>query len=134
MAENNLPILSDTELYLLIKEKSKSGFEYMYSRYSCILFGLAMKSVKSTEYAEEIVEQTFSRVWKSIDLFINQKSSMNAWIIQNLILVIQEYLTAKQIGYTLKTNTFPAFSFELTEDNDEYYKSADIINLNLNVI
>ncbi|WDF45555.1 sigma factor [Chryseobacterium sp. KACC 21268] len=126
--------MSDTELYLLIKERSKSGFEYMYSRYSCILYGLAVKAVKSKEYAEEIVEQTFTKIWKSIDLFINQNASMNVWIIQKLIMTIQEYLTSKSITYTLKTNHFPAFSFELAEEDIDYYKSPDIITLNLNVI
>lgn len=134
MSQKNIQIISDSDLYLLIKKKDKAGFQYMYTRYSCTLYGLALKSIKSKEQAEEIVELTFLKIWNSIDLFINQKSSMNVWIVQNLICTIKDYLTSKNVCYNLKTSNFPSFTFEISDEKSETYQSPDLNTLTLNIL
>lgn len=134
MAKKNVKIMSDPDLYILIKKKDKSGFNYMYAQYGCILYGLALNAVTSKEYAAEIVELTFAKTWKSMDLFINQKSSMNVWMIQNLIVTIKEYLSSKDINYSFRMGTFPSFNFNVEQENSVTCKSVDVNKLSLNII
>ncbi len=109
-------IESDTELCLSIKKNNKAAFDYLYSKYACTLYGLAQNAVHSQEYADEIVELTFIKIWNRIACFDNQKTSMKVWILQNLIISIQEFLNSKNINYKFKTDNFPNFSFNLTDD------------------
>ncbi|MNT73367.1 RNA polymerase sigma factor [compost metagenome] len=104
-------INSPEELFLLIKTNSKETFEYLYQKYSAILYGLAMKELDSRDDAEETVSLTFKKIWKCRD-FENRNLSLGALIIQNHLKTLQEFLISKNASYNLKTNNFPNFKFE----------------------
>lgn len=133
MSENNPQIMSDADLYLLIKKKDKTGFEHLYSKYSCTIYGLALQAVHSGSYAVEIVERTFLKIWDSIDLFINQNASMQVWMIQNLTAVIKDFLLSKNIPYTIKAGRFPFVTAQIEEDKTDNFQSfaASILPLNM---
>ncbi|MCU7619346.1 hypothetical protein NZ698_19365 [Chryseobacterium sp. PBS4-4] len=107
---------TDQELYLLIQQKNKAGFDLLYSRYSCILYGLATKALPSKEFADEIVELTFLNAWNCIHQFKDQKKTLCFWIINILINTAKDFLEAKNIKYSVKTENFPGFAFEIIEE------------------
>ncbi|OAH69247.1 hypothetical protein AXA65_15595 [Chryseobacterium sp. FP211-J200] len=90
---------------------------------------MALRSVKSQVDAQEIVQLTFLKIWKNIDLFEGQKPPLKIWVIQNLMTVIREFLTSKNIKFNFTIADFPNFSFELIQDNTEDYRKLDIDNL-----
>lgn len=129
MIKKNSKIKSDAELCLLIRKNDKVALECLYLDYCCILYGLALRSVKSQVDAQEIVQLTFLKIWKNIDLFEGQKLPLKIWVIQNLMTVIREFLTSKNIKFNFTIADFPNFSFELIQDNTEDYRKLDIDNL-----
>ncbi|KFC19205.1 hypothetical protein [Chryseobacterium sp. FH1] len=110
-------INSPEELFLLIKTNSKETFEYLYQKYSAILYGIAMKELDSRDDAEETVSMTFRKLWKCTG-FENRDLSLNILIIQNHLKTIQEFLISKNASHNLQTNNFPNFKFERRADND----------------
>ncbi|WP_027388092.1 RNA polymerase sigma factor [Chryseobacterium gregarium] len=125
---------SDKALLSLIKKDPEAGFDELYGQYSCTLYGLAIHAVRSQEYAEEIVQLTFVRILDRINLFKDQAASMCTWVIQNLVMTIQEFLTSKNIRYQLKTDRFPVFTFEWEKEADGHYQIADPDALGLQII
>lgn len=115
MKKNSTKIESEADLFLLIRENNRDGLDYLYEHYSSILYGLALRAVGSQEYTEKIVQVTFVKAWHSIEKYKLQKGSFKGWLIQLLISSIREFLDSKNITYVLKTNQFPNFNFEFSE-------------------
>ncbi len=99
-------------LFLHIKENNKAGLDYLYDQFGGMLYGFAIKSVGLPEYAEEIVETTFVKVWHYNKLYKLQETSFQVWIIINLISTIEEFFDSKNIAFVLKFDEFPEFRFE----------------------
>lgn len=96
----------------LIRRNDPVAFEYLYSEYSCILYGLALRATGSKEYAEEILQDNFVIAWKSISLKENN-IPMKRWMIKNLMVAMRAFLISKNIRTRLKAEHFPDISFEL---------------------
>jgi len=103
---------TDHEVYLLIQQKNKAGFDYLYDQYGCIIYGLAIKAVQSKELADEVVELTFLNVWNSIHLFKLQQQTFFVWLVNILMKTSKSYLESKSIHYNIKTENFPEFTIE----------------------
>jgi DNA-directed RNA polymerase specialized sigma24 family protein len=107
---------TDQELCLLIQQKNKAGFDKLYDQYSYMVYGLASKTIRSKECAEEIAELTFLNIWNSIHVFQNQKKNLCLWIVSILITTAKDYLESKNIKYSINTENFPDFAFDILEE------------------
>jgi len=107
---------TDQELYLLLQQKDKAAFAQLYDQYHCIIYGLAVKAVRSKEFADEVTELTFLNVWKSLHLFKNQQKTFCVWMVCILINTAKEFLESKNIKFILNTENFPVFTFEMYEE------------------
>ena len=116
MIRKSTNTLPDADFFLLMKNKDERAFDQLYEDCSALLYGLALKSLRSRTYAEEVTTLTFVRIWKNAELFSDKKKSLKIWIIQNLILATHEFLTSKKMKYDFKMNQFPDFSFDLIKD------------------
>src|SRR5690625_1723064 len=54
---------TDTELGLKIRRGNEEAFRQIYDRYHIQMFYIARKYVKSTELAEDAVQETFIKFW-----------------------------------------------------------------------
>lgn len=99
----------------MIRRNDPIAFEYLYSEYSCTLYGLALRATGFKEYAEEILQDTFVIAWRSINLK-DHNIPMNRWMIKNLMVAMKAFLSSKNIYYRLKADRFPDLSLQfLTE-------------------
>lgn len=55
----------DNVLFLLIKKRDKDAFTAVYRKYHSYLYALAFKYLKSTEMAEDAVQQVFVKLWET---------------------------------------------------------------------
>jgi len=53
----------------------------LYDRYADTLYGLAAKIVKSDEIAQDIVQDSFVKIWKNIDSYNNEKGTFFTWML-----------------------------------------------------
>lgn len=58
-------IYSDNDLFQFLEEKKQEHFDFLYDKYSSILYGVLLQSGLSEEYAAEILSQTFIQLWTS---------------------------------------------------------------------
>jgi len=75
--------LSEQELFL---QKLKSGdgeaFRTLYHQYAPALFGVISRSVLEEDAASDILEKTFSAIWKNISEYDETKLRLFTWINQ----------------------------------------------------
>lgn len=61
--------VSDTQLIEAVARGDRHAFETLYDRYSPAVFGLALKTLREREAAEEAVQEVFWRVWQRAKSF-----------------------------------------------------------------
>ena len=88
--------LGDTE------SADEAGLREAFLAHGGELFGFARRSLNSKEYAEDAVQETFSRAWRSRSRFDPSLGSLRTWLFAIERRVILD-ISAKR----MKNNTFP---------------------------
>ncbi len=70
----------DTQLMLLIADRSKPALECLYERYSNTVYSLTMHMLRDTGKAEEVVQDAFFNVWRRASSYNTTRGSVTAWL------------------------------------------------------
>lgn len=73
--------LNEEQLVALLKSKDKQAFALLYDRYSSALYGVILKVVKYEELAQDVMQDSFVKIWKKIDTYNAQKGTLFTWIL-----------------------------------------------------
>jgi RNA polymerase sigma-70 factor (ECF subfamily) len=71
----------EEELVPLLLKKSSRGLEILYDNYSAVLFGVIHRIIQNDELAEEILKNTFVKIWNNFSQFNPAKDRLDAWFI-----------------------------------------------------
>ena len=74
------PGASDEQLLAQAASGEASALEALYDRYAPAVMGLALKLLADRAAAEEVVQETFWRVWRSAGSFRSQRGTVAAWL------------------------------------------------------
>jgi len=72
--------LSDEVLASRAARGDSAALETLYDRHASTVLGLALKIIADRAAAEDILQETFWRVWKSADTFQPQRGSFTSWL------------------------------------------------------
>lgn len=56
------------------------GAEALYDMYAKTLFGILLKMVKDQELAEDLLQQSFMKIWTSIDYYDTSRGKLFTWM------------------------------------------------------
>jgi RNA polymerase sigma factor (sigma-70 family) len=73
--------LSEKNLIAVVQTRTRIGAETLYDNYAATLFKVIYCYVKDQQLAEDILEQTFIKIWNSIDQYQSQPGGIYAWMI-----------------------------------------------------
>jgi RNA polymerase sigma-70 factor (ECF subfamily) len=83
-----LPILlaihaaeDDTELVARMQRRDPQALAELYDRYGRLVYSLILRVVHDTGIAEDLVQETFLRVWNRVGGFDARKGSMGPWLL-----------------------------------------------------
>jgi RNA polymerase sigma-70 factor (ECF subfamily) len=65
----------------LILAKDQRAFTYVYDMYSKSLFAVISNLVSDREEAEDVLQETFVKIWKNIDSYNESKGRFYTWIV-----------------------------------------------------
>ena len=71
---------SDLELIKLLQEKDDQALSSLYDRYSGAIYGVILRMCHKEEMAEEILQETFLKVWEKSHLYHPDKGKFYTWI------------------------------------------------------
>ncbi|HEY7909716.1 MAG TPA: sigma-70 family RNA polymerase sigma factor [Thermomicrobiales bacterium] len=71
---------SDGALLARIGQRDERALALLYTRYADVVYGLAFRIVRQAEVAEEVTQETFLRVWRSVHTFQGEPSGFRSWL------------------------------------------------------
>jgi len=73
--------LSEEELVLALQRREKIAVEALYDMYSASLFGVIVRIVNDEALAEDILQDTFIKVWNSFPSYSTEKGRLFTWMV-----------------------------------------------------
>src|SRR5438046_2210319 len=71
----------DGELVERLQRRDAQALADLYDRYGRLVYALILRIVKDTGIAEDLVQETFLRVWNRVQGFDAQKGSIGPWLL-----------------------------------------------------
>lgn len=72
--------IEEEELVFLLKSKDQKGFSILYNNYSGALYGVINRIILSEDDANDLLQDTFLKIWKNIDNYDPSKGSIFTWM------------------------------------------------------
>ena len=69
----------ETQVVTLLKQGDKKAVSIAYQNYADALFGIIVRIVKSKEIAEEVLQDTFVKIWGNASKFDESKGRLFTW-------------------------------------------------------
>lgn len=69
------------ELIVLIRERDQKAFAYLYDNYSKALFGVINNIVNNQEESEDVLQNTFIKIWNNFDSYDASKGRLYTWML-----------------------------------------------------
>lgn len=73
--------MSQEELASLIQKKDPKSFDYLYDMYAENLFGVIHNILKNKEESEDVLQETFIKIWNNLDSYDESKGRFFTWIL-----------------------------------------------------
>jgi RNA polymerase sigma-70 factor (ECF subfamily) len=65
----------------LLQQKSERGFSQLYDSYADALFSIIYQVVERRAIAEDLLQETFVKIWKKIDTYDEAKGTLYTWML-----------------------------------------------------
>ncbi|MGB5377274.1 RNA polymerase sigma factor [Muriicola sp.] len=75
-----MSILLEKHIVELLLERNDKAISLLYDHYGDTLFGVAYKVVKDEELAQDIVQESFVKIWKKSDTYDPSKAKLFTWL------------------------------------------------------
>ena len=66
---------------MLLKANDKAAFEYLYDNYAGGLYGIIRRIVKDDDKADDVMQDSFIKIWKNIGSYDAGKGSLFTWLL-----------------------------------------------------
>lgn len=73
--------IEEDELVALLINKEKRGIDILYDNYSAALFGIIQRIVLNDEIAEEVLQETFLKIWNNFGQYDPAKGRLFTWMV-----------------------------------------------------
>jgi len=71
----------DPELARRLKNRDPHAMAELYDRYGRVTFALILRVVRNEAVAEDLVQETFLRVWNRVHGFDHEKGALGPWVL-----------------------------------------------------
>ncbi|MEQ8707022.1 MAG: sigma-70 family RNA polymerase sigma factor [Phaeodactylibacter sp.] len=72
---------NEEDLARRLQAKDKSAIADLYDAYAPSLYGIALRVVQSEAIAQDVVQETFIKVWKNASAYDNRKGTLFTWLL-----------------------------------------------------
>ncbi|WP_227396925.1 RNA polymerase sigma factor [Jeotgalibacillus aurantiacus] len=76
-----MPNLTDTELYVRLRQNDKEALAQLYDRYEKLVYSFAYRMTKDRTLAEETVQEVFVKLWRTNAEYDESKGKFSSWLL-----------------------------------------------------
>lgn len=105
---------SEEQLIAKLKAQDADAFSYLYDNYSGALYGTILRMIPEEEIAQDVLQETFVKIWKSFSMYNAEKGRLYTWMVN----------IARNLAIDFKRSR----SFKSSEKNQDIDKSVNAIN------
>jgi len=73
--------ISEEELVERLRQRDRTALALLYDRYSGALFGVISKVIRTDETAEDVLQETFVKIWNSFPTYDASKGKLFTWML-----------------------------------------------------
>lgn len=66
---------------LLLKQQRREAFDHLYNNYAAALLGLIKKIISNEQTAQDVLQESFVKVWKNIEAYDPGKGKLFTWML-----------------------------------------------------
>ncbi|GHE23341.1 RNA polymerase sigma factor [Sphingobacterium griseoflavum] len=99
--------LSEDDLISLLKKRDQRAFNYLYDNYSGALYGVVIRIVLHKNYAEEVIQDIFVKIWNHVELFNQEKGRLYTWMINIARNTSIDYIKSRRVQNEQKNQSLP---------------------------
>lgn len=105
---------SEEQLIEKLKSQDAEAFSYLYDNYSGAIYGTIVRMVPEEEVAQDLLQETFVKIWKSFSMYNAEKGRLYTWMVN--------------IARNLAIDHKRSRSFKSSGKNQDIDKSVNAIN------
>jgi RNA polymerase sigma-70 factor, ECF subfamily len=73
--------MTEEKIVQLLRSEHQEAISYLYDNYSASLFGVALRIVRSRELAEQVLQDSFLKVWRNGSQYDRSKGKLYTWML-----------------------------------------------------
>jgi RNA polymerase sigma factor (sigma-70 family) len=106
---------TEDELVFLLKQKNEKAFEYLYDNYSNALYNVVLPVVPDEEFAKDVLQKVFVKIWNNIESYQTDKGRLFTWMMNIARNAAIDFTRSKDGKYGQKN--FSLTDYVNTNDN-----------------
>jgi RNA polymerase sigma-70 factor, ECF subfamily len=75
------PSTDDGALLQRVRQGDHSAMAEVFDRYSRAVYSVALRILKDSGHAEDVMQEIFFQVWRNSDSFVQGRGSLGAWLV-----------------------------------------------------
>jgi RNA polymerase sigma-70 factor (ECF subfamily) len=116
---------TDKELMKLIANKNTDALKALYRRYEIQIFNFILRYTGSREIAQELIQETFTRIWFAAHTFDQKRGNFKGWIYTIALNITRNEMSKKEYSYHfLDVDEIPEYR---PENEDLKTESPDMV-------
>lgn len=120
--------MTQEELLPLVLKKDDRAFKHVYDMYSKSLFAVISNLVRDREEAEDVLQESFVKIWKNIDTYNESKGRFYTWILNIARNTAIDKLRSKGFNNSQKNLSSDNF-VHLLDDSNKMINRIDTIGI-----
>ncbi|MFK7905523.1 MAG: RNA polymerase sigma factor [Chitinophagales bacterium] len=103
--KDNSPKISEEQLVTLLKAHNKVAMGMLYDNYAAALYGIIMRITQSKHHSENILQDSFVKIWKNIQSYDASKGRLFTWMLNIARNTAIDFTRSKGFRKTSKTDS-----------------------------
>jgi RNA polymerase sigma-70 factor, ECF subfamily len=124
VGKKNLTYETEQLLVAAMKQGRQDAYSQLYNQYSNTLYGVICKVIKNDDFASDVLQDSFVKIWKNIATYIPEKSSLFTWILNITRNTAIDFIRSKNYKAGMENQSLDE-SVSILEN-----KEADTLNVN----
>ncbi|MFN3316180.1 MAG: RNA polymerase sigma factor [Raineya sp.] len=116
--EKEKTFLLESELVSQLQQKDSKAFGYLYDHYAPSLYGVIYRILGSEEIAQDILQETFVKVWNNIEQYNSTKGKLFTWVLNIARNTAIDKLRSKELKILQQKDALTSKSVRNKKDED----------------